>query len=72
MISSGDRHNPIAIVHIVVVEKAVVAVRNPRVVGIVPQARPEVGCHCQYNGVGMNDTYWPLFFLSAATIFYRR
>ena len=54
---AGDRHNPRANAHTVDVEKAVNAVRNPRAVGIVPQARPKVGCHCQYNGVGINDTY---------------
>ena len=42
---------------VVVIEIAVVAVRNPRVVGVVPQARPEVRGLCQYNGVSINDTY---------------
>ena len=40
---AGDRNNPIAIAHTAAAEKAEVAVRNPRDVGIAPQARPEVG-----------------------------
>lgn len=42
---------------VVVIEIAVVAVRNPRVVGIVAKTGPKVRSLCQYNGVSINDTY---------------
>ena len=38
-----DGHNGIAVVQVVVVEKPVVAIRVPPVVGVVTQARPKVG-----------------------------
>ena len=54
---AGYRHNPTRRTEAAVAEKAVAAARNPRDAGTAPQARPKVGCLCQYNGVGINDTY---------------
>ena len=55
--SSGDRNHGKTIREVVVIKIPVVAVRNPRVVGIVPKTRPEVRGICQYNSVSINDTY---------------
>ena len=37
---AGDRHNPIRVVEDAAEEETEAAVRNPRVAGSVPQARP--------------------------------